>query len=92
MLEGFEYFFLQGWQPDWFRNIQKSQDSVDYLELLSNMAGNSYTTFHMLPFKAAVWATYSRFSVGPATIDQEGGCVASSSCPETPSAERSDSD
>ena len=71
VLEGFEYFRLQGWKDEWFQRIPSELWNVEYLELLCNLAGNSYSIFHFIPWQCALWLTYGAHVQPPTALGQE---------------------
>ena len=70
VLEGFEYMRLAGWSDElWHINLDSSineeyRQTVDYLELLSNFAGNAYSIHHYAPWIMSLLATYGYFCCG----------------------------
>lgn len=79
LLEGFELFRMIGWDDSMWRNVTPpTEKGSDYIELLSNMAGNAYTMYHFGPWALASLATFGRFWKNPESdevvIDVDGGC------------------
>ena len=70
LLEAFEYMRLVGWSDElWHINSDSSineeyRQTVDYLELLSNFAGNAYSIHHYAPWLMSLLATYGYFRCG----------------------------
>ena len=56
------------WRP--VSDDQKLGSSMDYIELLSNLAGNCWSAFHYLPVQMCLISTIGRFhkGVNPAFI------------------------
>ena len=73
VLEPFEYFRMQGWgDAEWRRILTDDTDSIDFFELCSNMAGNSYSMFHFGPWVLALLATWACFGLGDGAPQDTG--------------------
>ena len=57
-----EVSLARAWSDDWFQKLPPELWSVEYLELLARLAGNSYSIFHMIPWKVCLTATYGKFT------------------------------
>ena len=62
-------FRMIGWGDSMWRNVThpKMKDN-DYIELVSNMAGNAYTMYHFGPWALASLATFGRFWKNPIDV------------------------
>ena len=75
LAEGFEYFRLQGWDDSMWTPVQPSDlpdCPMDYIELLSNLAGNGWSAFHYIPVQMSLLATIGRYHKG---LDPSVPCI-----------------
>ncbi len=71
LLEPFESFRIQGWDDSQWVKIPSTQSaSTDFVELCSNMTGNSYSVFHAGPWILATVCTWALCKLGEPPVAQ----------------------
>ncbi|MDA8583005.1 hypothetical protein N9L68_02205 [bacterium] len=94
ILEAFECMRLIGWSDSLWKPLPSHLRTVEFLEVISNAAGNVFCVFHFLPWNLALLSTYGYY------VQAHGGDEAEPECEEedvginasTESSTQSDSD
>ena len=67
LAEAFEHFRLMGWEDSMWRQPavgHKMESDVDFIELLTNMAGNAWSALHYCPVTLCLMSTIGKFMKG----------------------------